>query len=175
LSLGILFEALGFGLAVALIMVGIAGVVVPILPGLLLVWLTVLAYAIVEGFASVDPLTFSAITLIALITGTANFWLAFLGSRKGGATAATMIYGLAGGLLGFLLLSAVAPLIGSLFGGILGYSAGILLGQYQKQRNWKLALRASLGGLAGWGIATFIELGGSVLILTLFVWQVLRG
>jgi uncharacterized protein YqgC (DUF456 family) len=33
-------EALAFGLAVALIVVGIVGTVIPILPGLFLIWLT---------------------------------------------------------------------------------------------------------------------------------------
>jgi len=150
-------------------------VVIPILPGILLIWLTVLAYAILEGFRSIDPITFGFITVIALVTGTANIWMAFFGSKSGGASLLSMIYGIIGSLVGFVVLGAIAPLVGSLFGGILGYSAGVLLGQYQKHRDWGLALKASLGGLAGWGIATFIELGGSIVILGLFVWQVLRG
>ena len=51
----------------------------------------------------------------------------------------------------------------------------VLLGQYQKQRDWNLAIKASLGGLAGWGIATVLQLGGSLLILALFIWQALKG
>ena len=101
--------------------------------------------------------------------------MAFFGSKSGGASFLSMIYGIVGALVGFVVLGAIAPMVGSLFGGILGYSAGVLLGQYQKQRDWNLALKASLGGLAGWGIATFIELGGSIVILILFVWQRLKS
>lgn len=175
MDLSLLLDAMAFGLAVAFILIGLLGVIIPILPGILLIWLTVLAYAILEGFRSIDPFTFAFITLIAVVTGTADIWMAFFGSKKGGASLLSMIYGVIGGLIGFIVLGAIAPLVGGLFGGILGYSAGVLLGQYQKQRDWTLALKASLGGLAGWGIATFIELGGSLLILGLFVWQVLRG
>jgi uncharacterized protein YqgC (DUF456 family) len=168
-------EAVAFGLAVAFMLIGILGVIIPILPGVLLIWLTVLAYAILEGFGSVDPITFGFITLIAIVTGTADIWMAVFGSKSGGASMLSMIYGVVGALLGFLILGAIVPLIGGLFGGILGYSVGVLMGQYQKQRDWNLALRASLGGLAGWGIATFIQLGGSLLMLAIFVWQVLKG
>ncbi|MGD8585026.1 MAG: DUF456 domain-containing protein [Chloroflexota bacterium] len=175
MELSIVLEAIAFGLAVAFILIGIFGVVIPILPGILLIWLTVLAFAILESFRSIDPVTFVLITLIAIVTGTADIWMAFFGSKSGGASVRTMVYGAVGALIGFVVLGAIAPLVGGLFGGILGYSAGVLLGQYHKQRDWNQALKASLGGLAGWGLATFVELGGSLVILALFVWQVLRG
>lgn len=175
MDLNTLLEAFLFGLAVAFILIGIIGVIVPILPGILLIWLSVLAYAIFEGFESIDPITFVFITLIAILTGTADIWMALFGAKTGGASVLSMIYGVIGALVGFIVLGAIAPIIGSLFGGILGYSAGVLLGQYQKQRDWNLAFKASLGGLAGWGVATIIQLGGALAILALFVWQVLKG
>ncbi len=175
MDLNTVLQALLFGAAVAFILVGLVGVIVPILPGILLIWLTVLAYAIVEGFSSIDWVTFVTISLIALVTGTADIWMALFGAKSGGASFLSMVYGVIGAIIGFFVLGAIAPLVGSLFGGILGYSAGVLLGQYQKQRDWTLALKASLGGLAGWGVATIIQLGGGLLILALFVWQVLKG
>lgn len=175
LDLSTLFEALLFGVTVAFILIGILGVVVPILPGILLIWLSVLAFAIFEGFDSIDPLTFAFITLIAIVAGTADIWMALFGAKTGGASLLSMIYGVIGAIIGFFVLGAIAPIIGSLFGGILGYSAGVLLGQYQKQRDWSLAFRAGLGGLAGWGVATMLQLGASLIILALFVWQALKG
>ena len=170
-----LLEALAFGLAVALILIGIVGVIVPILPGILLIWLTVLAYAIFEGFTSIDWITFVSITLIAIVTGTADIWMTLFGAKTGGASARSMIYGVIGALIGLFVLGAIVPLLGSLFGSIVGYSIGVLLGQYQTLGDWKLATKASLGGLAGWGIATFVQLAGSFSILAIFVWQVMRG
>ncbi|MGD2077217.1 MAG: DUF456 domain-containing protein [Chloroflexota bacterium] len=175
MDLSTLLQAILFGLAVAFMLIGIIGVIVPILPGILLIWLTVLAYAVFEGFSSIDWITFVIITLIAVVAGTADIWMALFGAKTGGASVLSMIYGVIGALIGFIVLGAITPLVGSLFGGILGYSIGVLLGQYQKLRNWNLALKASLGGLAGWGVATFVQLGGSVLILAIFVWQVLKG
>lgn len=175
MDFGTFLQAALFGVSVVSILIGIVGVIVPILPGTLLIWLTVLAYAIIEGFSSIDWLTFTVITLIALVTGTADIWLSLFGAKTGGASFLSMAYGVVGAIIGFFVLGAVAPIIGGLFGGILGYSAGVLLGQYQQERDWNLAIRASLGGLAGWGVATIIQLGGGMCILALFVWQVLKG
>ena len=46
MDLSTLLEAFLFGLAVVFILIGTVGVIVPVLPGILLVWLSVLAYAI---------------------------------------------------------------------------------------------------------------------------------
>jgi uncharacterized protein YqgC (DUF456 family) len=174
-DLNTLLQAFAFGLAVAFILIGIIGVIVPVLPGILLIWLTILAYAILERFQSIDWITFTMITLIALAAGTADIWMSLFGSKKGGASILSMVYGIVGAIIGFFALGIVAPLVGSLFGGILGYSAGVLLGQYQKQRDWNLAIKASLGGLAGWGVATAIQFSAGMFILAIFVWQVLKG
>jgi uncharacterized protein YqgC (DUF456 family) len=63
--------------------------------------------------------------------------------------------------------------VGNLFGGIIGYALGILIGQYQKHRDWNLALKASFGGIVGWGIATIVQFAGGILMIVIFIWQVL--
>ena len=84
-----------------------------------------------------------------------------------------MFLGAIGGVLGFFLLGAVLPVVGNLFGGIIGYAIGVLLGQYQKFQDWNVALKASIGGVVGWGIATVVQLAGGVLMTVIFIWQVL--
>ncbi len=171
--MALFLNAFAFGLAVAFMVVGLVGIVVPILPGTLLIWLSVLAYAIFDEFAAIDWITFGVITLIAIITGTADLWLPLLGAKSGGAARRAMFLGFIGGILGFFLLGAVIPIIGNLFGGIIGYALGVLIGQYQKYQDWNIALKASIGGVVGWGIATIVQLGGGALMLLIFIWQVL--
>ncbi len=169
----IVVEALVFGVAVAFMLVGLMGIVVPILPGTILIWLGVLAYALVNGFQAIDWLTFTVLTLIALITGTADIWLTLLGAKTGGASFWALVYGLIGGIVGFFLFGSLLPIVGNLFGGIIGYALGILIGQYQKHRDWNLALKASFGGIVGWGIATIVQFGGGLMMIAIFIWQVL--
>lgn len=169
----ILLDAIAFGVAIAFMLIGLIGILVPILPGILLIWLTALAYAIVDGFQAIDWITFILLTIIAIITGTADLWLSLLGAKTGGAAKRAMFLGVIGGVLGFFLLGAVLPVVGNLFGGIIGYAIGVLLGQYQKFEDWNVALKASIGGVVGWGIATVVQLAGGVLMIVIFIWQVL--
>jgi hypothetical protein len=166
-------QALAFGVAVAFMFVGLVGILLPIMPGTLLIWLSALAYAIVDRFETVGVPTFVVITLIALVSGTADIWMSILGAKTGGASFRSMILGVVGAIVGFVVLTPLIPVVGSLFGGVIGYALGVLLGQYHKHRDWRIAARASLGGLAGWGIATAVQLGGGVLIMAIFIWRAL--
>ena len=161
-------QSFTFGLAVFFIFLGIVGVFIPIVPGTLLIWLTVVVYAVVErinGFAAVDWVTLTALTLIALVTGLAEFWLPLLGTKVRGSSRRAIVFGIVGGIVGTFAL----PLLGT----IVGYALGVLLGEYHKLRDWDRALRASLNAVASWGVATAIELGGALLMLFIFIWQVL--
>jgi uncharacterized protein YqgC (DUF456 family) len=164
----VLLQSIAFGLAVLFILLGLVGIIIPMIPGSLLIWLTVLLYMLFErayGLTAIDPFTFGAITLIALVTGLADFWLPLLGARAGGSARRSLVFGVVGSIVGTFMLP--------LFGTVAGYALGVLLGEYHKHGDWNRALRAGLGGLAGWGLATALQLGGGFLILILFIWQVL--
>jgi uncharacterized protein YqgC (DUF456 family) len=83
-----------------------------------------------------------------------------------------MAVGVIGGILGFFLLGSFLPIFGNLIGGILGYSLGVLVGQFMKFKDWNIALKATLGGIVGWGLATVIQVVGGVLMMIIFIWQV---
>ena len=165
ITLEALSDALAFGIAVVFILIGAVGIVVPILPGMLLVWLSVLAYAWVTDFGVITPWIFAFLTIVALVTGLSNIWLPFLGARKTGASKRAIFLGFVGALIG----TFVMPLIGT----IIGYAVGIIIGELIKHRDLELAIKSSIGGVAGWGIATIIELAGALTILLVFVLVVL--
>jgi hypothetical protein len=53
-----------FWLTLGVMVVGLVGTLVPVLPGVELIWLAALVYAIAERFATIDPLTFAALTAL---------------------------------------------------------------------------------------------------------------
>lgn len=160
-----LFEALSVGVTVVILLFGLVGTLIPIIPGVLLMWLTVFIYAWVEGFTAVSITSFIVISLIALFTGTSDIWLTLFGAKKGGASIKSMLIGTVGAVVG----SFVLPILGT----IAGYIAGVLLGEYWRHGDWEIAKKAGLGGLAGWGIATVIQFIGGIFILIIFLWQVI--
>jgi uncharacterized protein YqgC (DUF456 family) len=165
--LSLLFESITFGLVVAFIVLGLIGIVVPLIPGTLLIWLAVLVYVLANGITAVGWPSFIIITLIAITTGTADIWMSLLGAKTGGASRRAMLLGFVGAIVG----SFIFPLLGT----VIGYGAGILLGEYQKAGDWEAAWKASIGGLAGWGVATGVQLGGGLLMLIIFIWQALTA
>ena len=164
-------EELGQSLALLIVLVafgiGLLGAVVPIIPGNLIVWAAVLFYAWpVDGFATFSPWMFALITLISILGGTADLWLPLLGARSTGASWKTLAVGLLGAVLGTFLLPF------PIFGTVLGYGAGILLAEYLRWRAWRPALKATFGGVIGWGLSAAVELVSSVITILLFFTQV---
>ena len=163
-----------FGAAVVLMIVGLLGVVLPVLPGLGWMWIVVLAYAIAERFRAIDPLSFAALTILAAGGMTADIWLSQLGARFGGASLASTLFSIAGGFLGGLIGFMFAG-IGALPGALVGSIAGVLLNEYRERRAWRPAWKATLGLLVGFTVSSAVKLVLGLAMLAIFVWQVLRG
>ena len=162
-------DSLIFGLIMVLMIVGLIGVMFPIMPGIFMIWLGVFVYIWRYGFDVISIWMFLFITLIVLFAGTSDLWLPLFGARKMGAAKRTLITGMVGAILGSFLIPV--PIVGT----IVGYAVGILLGEYHKRRDWDQAWRASKGGLAGWGIATAIQLVAGLLVIIIFAWTVLAA
>ncbi len=164
-------ESLGRDLSLLLVLLafvaGLIGTFMPLVPGTLLVWVGVVFYAWpIDRFATFSPFVFALITLIGVAAGTADLWLPLLGAKSSGAPWRTLAVGLIGALLGTFLI----PL--PVFGTIIGYGAAILLAEYWRLREWRPALRATFGGVVGWGVSAAVELTGAVIMILLFFTQV---
>jgi uncharacterized protein len=158
-------ETLGVGLVFAFMLIGFIGAFVPLLPGTLFVWLTVLVYSVVTRFTLIEPSTFVFITVIAFVTGTADIWLSLIGAKVGGANPKSLLWGACGAVIGFIIFN--------LLGALIGYALGIIGSEYRRGRDWRLALKASVGGVIGWGVSTAVEAGGALIIILIFIWKVM--
>ncbi len=165
--MSVLFEAITFGVIVAFMLVGIVGTVVPILPGTLLIWLGTAVYVWYVGAETFGVGLFIFLSLVAVVTGTADLWLPLLGAKVGGASKRALLFGTLGAILGTFLLPI--PVVGT----VAGYIAGLFLGEYHKHRDWQIAKKTGWQGLASWGVATAVQFGGGILILLIFVVRVL--
>ena len=153
-------QSAAFGLTAVFLFIGIVGTIVPLIPGVLIIWLAILGHGILTGFNAISTGSLIWISLIALVTGTSDYWMSYLGAKKGGASKEALLYGAGGAILGTFLL----PLLGT----IVGYAAGLLYGEYRKHGDWETAKKAGMGGIAGWGIATAIQFVGGVLMCIFF-------
>src|SRR5215204_2439990 len=148
-------------LTLVLMFVGLLGSVLPGLPGVTLIFLSALVYALLTDFRTVGAAILVILFVFAAIAFVADFVATSYGARRFGAsnwgTVGGAIGGIAGALIGLLLLG-----IGSLLGLILGTIAGVFLGEYLKRTrqgqqepgstgpDWHRASHAAGGVLVGY-------------------------
>lgn len=130
------------GVAVALVAVaiGVAGTVLPGLPGLPLVWLAIFGYALATGF---DPVGWGFVigTLtITVVTEVAEHYVRALGARRFGAGRAGAWGAAIGAIVGLFFL----PL-----GLLLGPFAGAAIAEILAGKDLAGAARAGIGGVVG--------------------------
>lgn len=158
-------------LAYALMLLGLIGAIVPVLPGSLLIWLGALIWAWADGFTRVGWPTLLALAGIMALTWVNDWLVSALAARKAGASWKTIAAALVGGLIGGLVMTGVVPVAGMLAGAALGAFAGIVLAELAQQRPWRRALRFGAGYCLGALAATFLNLILCLLMLAIFIWQ----
>ncbi|MEW6566656.1 MAG: DUF456 domain-containing protein [Chloroflexota bacterium] len=138
-------------LLVGLVMlVGLAGVVVPVLPGLALIWAAALGYGLLVGWGSSGLWLFGIISLLALAGLGAELWVTGAGARSAGASLWGILAGLGLGLAGLVFFS--------LPGAIVGLIAGTIGVEYLRQKDWRKAMNAALGTAVGCGASFGVKL-----------------
>jgi uncharacterized protein YqgC (DUF456 family) len=132
-------------LAVLLVAAGIAGTVVPLVPGAPLVFLGLLVGASADGFQKVGWATLTLLALLTLLSYAIDLWAARHGARRVGASGLAVFGALLGGIIGLFF---------SLPGVVLGPFLGAFAGEYLARRNLRQAGRAGLGTWLGFLLAT---------------------
>lgn len=150
-----------------IMLVGLLGTVLPVLPGNVLILAGALIYAVVDRFQTVGWPTLAALAALTLLGAVADWWLSSVGARLGGASIWSILAGLTGGVVGLLLFS--------LPGGIVGAVLGVFLAELARLRDWRQALRAGGGWLAGWLASGVLRVAVALAMIAIFVWQLIRG
>ena len=151
---------------------GMIGTVAPLLPGAILIWLSVLAWAWADGFVHVGWLTLVVLALIMLMSEISDLLLAALGARRGGAVAGAsggaswrgLLFGGIGAVAGLL----VANLPGALIGAVIGMLAWET---YRQHGDWRAAGRSSGGLLCGYLLSMMFKFTLGVVMVVIFASQ----
>lgn len=129
-----------WGLAALLILLGFAGLILPALPGIPLIFggLVLLAWA--ENFAYVGWTTLSILGVLALASYGVDFLATALGAKKFGASMRA-IWGAA--------LGALVGLFFGLPGLLLGPFLGAVIGEFSGKASLRAAMHAGVGATLG--------------------------
>jgi uncharacterized protein len=107
--------------AILLVVIGIAGTILPMLPGVPLVFAGLLLAAWHGGFDQVGVLTMVIIGVIAAMAWAVDFFASVVTAKKAGASkyalwgaAIGAIVGMAGGIVGLIIGPAIGAIVGEL-------------------------------------------------------------
>ncbi|UCH42297.1 MAG: DUF456 domain-containing protein [Dehalococcoidales bacterium] len=139
-----------------LMLIGLLGVVLPLLPGIPLAWLGLFIYAIGTGFDRISIATVVIFFVLTALALTLDLAAPMLGARKYKASK----WGVLGAFLGFTVgIFVLGP-----WGIILGPLAGALLGELLAGKRVTQALRSALGTFVGFVAGTLFKI---ILILVM--------
>jgi uncharacterized protein YqgC (DUF456 family) len=145
--------------AVALMAVGLAGLVLPVIPGTPLLFAGFWLAAWIDGYAKVGGVTLAVLGVLALLAWAVDYVAAAAGVKRVGASGKAV----AGALIG-----AVLGLAGGLVGLVVGPIVGAAVGEWIARRDPQQALRAGLAAGLGFVIAAAAKLGLAVAMLAVF-------
>lgn len=151
------------GLTFVVMLIGLIGVVLPVLPGSILIFVAALGYALLDGFQTVGWITLVVMGLLTAVATTADIWASSMGARAGGASGWSVLAGMVGGLVGLIVFSLPGSIIGALL--------GMFLVETLRVKDWRKALKSGGGWMLGWLLSTIFELAISLVMVAIFAWR----
>lgn len=146
---------------VILMLPGIAGVFLPIVPGIPYIFLVALIYGVVDKFRHLSAYEIVVLAAIAILSVVVDYLSGVLGAKWGGAARKSLSFGLLGMIIG---LVAFPP-----FGSIIGLFLGVLIAEISSHQNGRRAVKAATGSLIGTVAGMGINFLLAILLIVLFV------
>ena len=147
-------------LGVALVAIGLAGIVFPALPGTVLIFAGLLLAAWADGFTRVGILTMVLIGLIGAASYAVDFVAAALGAQRIGASRRAVAGAALGTLLGLPL---------GLPGVIFGPLVGAVVGELTVHRDWARAGRVGAAAWIGFIVGMAVKIAMAFSMIGIFV------
>lgn len=149
-------------LALVVMLVGLLGVVVPVMPGLLLVWLAACGTLLWQGTDVAGWAVAGVMTVLFGLGTLATVYLPARRGRAGGMTTATAAAVLAGAGVGFVVLPVAGLLVGA--------GVGLYLGERARLGDPVAARASALATARAYGVGVLVELALGVAMIA--VWAV---
>jgi len=144
-----------------LLLPGLLGVFLPMLPGIPFMFVIALIYAAITKFAILSGAEIGYLAGLMLLSLLIDFLSGLLGAKLGGASGKSLLIGIVGLLLGTILLPP--------FGGILGMFLGVVAGEIYFFGKTKTAVKAATGSVIGSLSGVLINLLIGLTFVVLFI------
>jgi len=145
---------------IALMALGLAGVVLPVLPGTVLIFGAILLGAWIDDFARISGWTVAVAAVLTVISLVCDYVAAALGAKRMGASRQAMIGAILGTLLGIFT---------GLWGLIFMPLAGAAIGEYLVLRDLQRAGQVGIATWVGLLLGTAVKIAIAFTMLGMFI------
>lgn len=131
-------------LSLALIVLGLAGTVLPFLPGTVLVWGGIVLGAWIDDFARVGTTTVVVVSVLAVLAWALDYVAGLMGAQKAGASKQALLGAAVGTVVGLFM-----GLVGVLFMPLVGAAIGEYVARKDQTRAVKVGFATWVGIMVG--------------------------
>ena len=150
-------------LTILTMLIGLFGLIIPIFPGNVVMWLAALVYGLIFGFGRLGGVMFAFITVLMLIAAAADNFLMGAKAREKGASWGSIILALLAGVIGTIVLPPI--------GGLIAAPLVLYLMELNRLGDADEAKALVKALLTGWGLAFIVRFGLGVIMLALWgIW-----
>jgi uncharacterized protein YqgC (DUF456 family) len=143
------------------LVIGLFGIFVPVLPGLILCWFSVAAWAVFAADGTGRWFVLGIATAIAFVGTVIKFAIPGKRLKAAGVPNRSLFFGGLLGLVGFFVI----PVVGL----VLGFILGIYLSEHARLRTSSAAWASTKHALKAAGLATLIELAAGLAVAATWV------
>jgi uncharacterized protein YqgC (DUF456 family) len=147
-------------LGAVLVVVGVIGIVIPALPGTVLIFFGLLIAASADGFTHVGAWTLTLIGIIGAVSYGVDCVAGALGATRAGASPRAVVGAALGTLLGIPL---------GLPGVIFGPLVGAFVGEWSAHRDWRRAGGIGVAAWIGFLIGTAVKIALAFSMIAIFL------
>jgi uncharacterized protein YqgC (DUF456 family) len=150
----------GLVLVALVIFVGLLGIVVPLLPGTLLVFGAIAVWAVIEGNVT-GWVTVGVVTALLAVSTLIKYLWPARRMRAADVSTWSLLAGAVLGIVGFF----VVPVVGL----VIGFVLGIYLAELAKRRDQRVAWTSTKHAIKGAALSVGVELCGALLATATWV------
>jgi len=144
----------GIVLVALVIAVGIVGILVPLLPGILLVYAAIVVWAVIEH-AVAAWVTLGVVTVLIGATTLIKYMWPMKRMRSADVGTMTLLAGAVLGIIGFFVI----PIVGL----VIGFVLGVYLAELANRHDQRVAWTSTKHALKGVALSVGVELTGALL------------
>lgn len=162
-NLTIWLEWIGESLTLLIMLFSLVGLIIPVFPGTLIIWVMALIYGIVSGFGPVGAIIFGVMSVLALVAAAADNFFMGAKARESGASWRSIFLALGGGIV----FTFVFPPVG----GLVAAPLLLYLSERSRHGSGQEAMKTVRALMIGWGWAFAARFGlGLVMVILWGIW-----